>query len=284
VPVPSASPALSPLEGEALSRVLASGVLRVNVAPDAAPWSSLNNAGRPAGFDVQVARRIARQLGVDVEFTTFAMDEVLAGPWGDRWDIAMGHLLASDERVQGLQLSQPYAWDPLRIAVSESSGLTPDDMAGRALCVAAGSPAQGWLEGSVQLVNPNGDPALPPAGAVAVPSPTDADCLNALVDGTVEGWLGSGLAVVAAQLDGSPIAVSDPLAVAPVVVATGPAGSIDASLQQAVDDAIATLLGQGALARPSTRFLGDDYTVAPPSPEPLPSGEEPLPSAEEVEP
>jgi polar amino acid transport system substrate-binding protein len=223
----------------------------------------LAESGEPAGFDIQVARRIARALGVDIEFTTFPMAEVLAGTWDDRWDIAMGHLLASDERAQVLQLSQPYAWDQVRVGVSEASGLAPDDLTGRALCVAIGSPAQGWLEGTVALVDPNGVPAAPPEGALPVPSPTDADCLAALQAGTVDGWLGSGPMILAAQATDPSILVSDPLAVAPVVVATGLAGSTDSSLQQAVDDSIATFLEEGVLVRASDRFLGADLTVPP---------------------
>ena len=283
VPVTSASPGPSLLTGEALARVVESGVLRVNVAADAPPWSSLAESSEPAGFDVQVARRIARRLGVEVEFTTFPMDEVLAGAWDDRWDIAMGHLLASDERAGVLQLTQPYAWDQLRIGVSESSGFTPDDMTGLALCVAAGSPVQGWLEGTVQLVDPSGMPALPPEGSQAMPSPTDADCLDALVAGTVDGWIGSGPTVLAAQEDEPSIIVSDPLAVAPVVVATGLAGFTDTSLQLAVDGAIATFLEEGVLVRASQRFLGADHTVPPPGAEAQPPAESALPS-EEVQP
>jgi ABC-type amino acid transport substrate-binding protein len=263
-----------------LARVLASGGLRVNVPSDSPPWSSLDDSGRPNGFDVQVARRIGARLGVDVEFTSFPMDEVLSGAWDDRWDVAMGHLVAGDERTQTLQLTQPYAWDQLRIAVADSSGLAPEDMAGRGLCVAIGSPAQGWLDGALQLTALDGSPALPPAGAQAVPSPTDADCRDALAAGTVEAWLGSGPAILAAQEGDPSLLASDPLAVAPVVIATGSAGSPDTSLEQAVDDVITTLLGQGALSRPSQRFLGDDYTVPPSgqgvpaaSPSPLPSGE-----------
>jgi ABC-type amino acid transport substrate-binding protein len=242
----------------------------VNVDPDARPWSSIANSGRPVGFDVQVANRIASRLGVAVEFTMFPMTEVLAGTWDNRWDIAMGHLLATDPRTQVLQLTEPYAWDRLRIAVSESSGLTPDDMAGRALCAAIGSLAQAWLEGSVQLMDPNGVPALPPAGAQALPSPTDADCLDALAAGNVDGWIASGATITAAQERGTPILVSDPLAVAPVVVATDLAGSTDTSLTQAVDEIITTLVAEGALTRPSRRILGDDDYAVPPAAEAVP--------------
>jgi ABC-type amino acid transport substrate-binding protein len=285
VPVGSTQPGASPLGGDALARVLASGVLRVNVAPDAAPWSSSLDGDEPSGFDVQVARRIARQLGVDVAFTTFPVEDgVLAGTWDDRWDIAMGHLLASDERGQVLQLTQPYAWDQLRIAVSESSGLSPDDMAGRALCVAIGSPVQGWLDGTVTLVDQDGNPVAPPEGAQALPSPTDADCLDALVAGTVDGWIASGPTILAAQENDPTITSSEPVAIAPVVVATGLAGSSDTSLRQAVDDAITGLLDEGVLVRASRRFLGDDLTVPPLGEVPQPSGSGPVPSEEVVEP
>src|SRR4029079_2461673 len=117
-------------------------------------------------------------------------------------------------------------------------------------------PAQGWLEGTIALADPNGVPAAPREGALPVPSPTDADCLAALQAGTVDGWLGSGPMILAAQATDPSILVSDPLAVAPVVVATGLAGSTDSSLRQAVDDSIATFLDEGVLVRATAGFAG----------------------------
>ena len=91
-------------------------------------------------------------------------------------------------------------------------------------------------------MDPNGVPTLPPAGAWR--SRPHGRRVPGCPGGrrTSTGGSASGPTIVADQENGAPIIVSDPVAVAPVVVATGLAGSIDTSLQQAVDDAITTLL------------------------------------------
>jgi hypothetical protein len=88
--------------------------------------------------------------------------------------------------------------------------------------------------------------------------------------------------MIAAQENDPSIVLSEPLAVAPVVIATGVAPTTDTSLEEVVDDAITTLLDERALVRPSRRFLRGDHTMPPPD-EAQPTDQGALPS-EEVQP
>jgi len=102
----------TPAADDTLARIQAAGRLRVNIDPDHAPWSTIGDAGTPTGFDVRVATRIARLLGVDVEFTSFPLEEVVTGLWADRWDIAMGDLVVTDDRSRVLDFTQPMRGTP----------------------------------------------------------------------------------------------------------------------------------------------------------------------------
>ncbi|NOZ72764.1 MAG: transporter substrate-binding domain-containing protein, partial [Chloroflexi bacterium] len=60
----------TPAEEDLLDQVLASGKLVVSTDPNYAPQSFLNDAGELDGFDVNVAKEVAKRLGVEVEFVT----------------------------------------------------------------------------------------------------------------------------------------------------------------------------------------------------------------------
>src|SRR5204862_7510546 len=112
--------------------------------------------GAPSGFEVQLARRIGRQLGVEVTFTSFPVAAVLDGSTAGEWDLALGHLPATEPLTTTFLTTQPYAWEPLAAAVAADRAPVPDDLSGLVVCVRDGSPAQQWLDGIVTLADRDG--------------------------------------------------------------------------------------------------------------------------------
>jgi len=250
---PSPAPSASAIAGDHLAAVQAAGVLRVLVSPDDPPWSRVAASGEAVGFEVGLARRIARQLGVDVAFTT----DPVPGPW----DVALRRLLLTDASALEATFSRPYAWDPLGVAVTDGSSTAPEDLIGLAVCVTDGSVAQAWLEGRVTLVGPDGLPALPPP-VTTVPVATAEECLTTLDAGAADAWVDSRSALGAATDAGLAVG-GDVLALVPIAVAVEPAGSLDRSLVDAVDAAIVATRDDGQLERLSIRFFDTDLTVDP---------------------
>ena len=52
-----------------LSEILASGKVKIAVGENFAPFSSLGDEGEHVGFDVDVAKLIAKDLGVELELS-----------------------------------------------------------------------------------------------------------------------------------------------------------------------------------------------------------------------
>ncbi|NOZ50564.1 MAG: transporter substrate-binding domain-containing protein, partial [Chloroflexi bacterium] len=75
-----------------LDQVLESGKLVVSTDPNYAPQSFLNDAGELDGFDVNVAKEVAKRLGVKVEFVTPDWDMITGGNWSKRWDVSIGSM------------------------------------------------------------------------------------------------------------------------------------------------------------------------------------------------
>jgi ABC-type amino acid transport substrate-binding protein len=251
-----------------LGRIIAAGVLRVNVDPDDPPWSYAGAGGGRTGFDASVARAIAKRLGVEVEFTTFPLAEVVTGAWKDRFDIAISRLAITADRVGTLAFTRPYAYDPQQLAATVESGLvTIDELAGRAVCAPSLSVGLAWLSGTLALVEPPLEPAPPPPGATAFETADDADCaaIIAATGAPFDAWLASlpsQQLAIANKLPVTPL--GNPVVWAPVGVAFDPLVPDGASLIATVDDIVRQLLEDGSLSRLSTRaFAGLDLTVVP---------------------
>src|SRR5512136_3315161 len=69
-----------------LNTVKARGILRVSTDPNYKPQSFLNEKGELDGFDIDVAKEVAKRMGVKAEFTTPDWDLITSGNWGGRWD------------------------------------------------------------------------------------------------------------------------------------------------------------------------------------------------------
>lgn len=94
--------------GEALDRVMSAGVLKVATSADWAPQSFINDDNKMDGFDVDVARELAKRLGVEVEFVTPSWDIITAGRWNGRWDLSVGSMTPTKSRAEVLAFPGVY--------------------------------------------------------------------------------------------------------------------------------------------------------------------------------
>ena len=91
-----------------LQRITQTGVLRVDVAVDVPPFASLDRQGKRQGFDIELMSEIARRMGVALEWTDAAYNQLPELVRSGKVDAATGAIACSIEREQGIELSQPY--------------------------------------------------------------------------------------------------------------------------------------------------------------------------------
>jgi len=114
LPVTAADPALNTSSIENIHR---RGVLRVGFNPQVIPFSYRNARGELAGFDISYAYRLARDLGVGIEFVPFAWSDLKSHLLDHRFDVAMSGIYETNERIQTLLMSDPYFETPLALIV-----------------------------------------------------------------------------------------------------------------------------------------------------------------------
>ncbi len=169
-----------------LAEVKKRGKLLIATDANYKPQSFKNPDGSFEGFDVDVAREIAKRLGVEAEFVDVNFDIVTAGSWNGRWDINVGSMTITPERKQALYFSSPYYYTPASFVVHKDSQLASiDELAGKNVGVGAATTYLDYLQGKLTL---EGETIVKPApeGIEAKIYDTDALALTdlALGDGT----------------------------------------------------------------------------------------------------
>lgn len=247
------------------------GTIRVSTDANYEPQSFLDASGNFVGFDIDVAREIARRLNVQVEFVTPDWDLITAGNWGGQWDMSVGSMTVTRDRQQVLDFASPaYYYTPAQFAAANGSGINSwADIAGKTVCVGSATTYQQWLEGDVAgLGLPDSSfYTTPPANVTVYPLATDAECAQSIAAGRTEFsiFLTSGTVVNAAIAEGLGIykvgtaAYSENLA-----VAFDKNSSLDNStLVARVSEIIAEMHADGTLSRLSLQWFGEDLTVDP---------------------
>jgi cyclohexadienyl dehydratase len=108
-----ASAALAQAPGGAaksrLHRVLESGVLRVGTTGDFKPMSFRDpKTNEYAGHDIEVARELAKDLGVKVEFVPTEWKTLINGIQTDKYDVAMSGISMNVDRAKVAAFTVPY--------------------------------------------------------------------------------------------------------------------------------------------------------------------------------
>ena len=154
------------------------GVLHVGVVDSAVGFGYLNpETGEYEGLEVDLAKLIAKELGVDVEFTTITTST--RGQLLDSGDLDMvaATFTITDERKLSYDFTEPYYIDAQSVIVLNDSGITTiDDFDGKKIAMSAG----GTEKDSIQ--------AITDANIEFVEFADFSEAKLALTAGTVDGF------------------------------------------------------------------------------------------------
>ena len=96
-------------EGEShLQRVLDSGVLRVAMIPENPGWSVMDAEGNWVGYDVEVAKLLAQELGVELELIPTEGGNRVTMVQTDKCDVVISSFTPTLDRAKVITFSNPY--------------------------------------------------------------------------------------------------------------------------------------------------------------------------------
>jgi polar amino acid transport system substrate-binding protein len=92
---------------DTLAEIKQRGTLRVGVAM-IVPWAMHDKDGKLIGFEIDVAKKIARDLGVEVEFAPDEFRYLIPDLLDNRFDVIISNLSVSTNRAMQVNFSAPY--------------------------------------------------------------------------------------------------------------------------------------------------------------------------------
>lgn len=105
------------------------GTLRVGMSTFV-PWAMRNKEGELVGFEIDVARKVAEDMEVEIEFVPTAWDGIIPALLAGKFDVIIGGMSITPQRNLTVNFTQPYAHSGQGIAANTelASGLSwPDD-------------------------------------------------------------------------------------------------------------------------------------------------------------
>ncbi|MBP2706173.1 transporter substrate-binding domain-containing protein [Microbispora sp. RL4-1S] len=141
---------------DVLTRARASGTLRVALTEANPPWNFLDDADRPAGYDVDVARELAKRLRIgQVEFIGSDYASFIGGVLADRFDIVVSAQTITSRRREQVDFSRPYAVNDVAVFVRTGDTAIVDvgDLAGRRIAVSEGTTEADFARSAIPRAN-----------------------------------------------------------------------------------------------------------------------------------
>ncbi len=119
------------------------GTLTMATSADYPPYEFVETAGGTeeiVGFDVDIARHIATELGYDLEITNIDFNGLIPALQAGRADFVMAGMTPTEERRQNVDFSEIYYTAKQTIVAPAGSGITsPADLEGKTVGVQLGS-------------------------------------------------------------------------------------------------------------------------------------------------
>ncbi|MFZ2782207.1 MAG: amino acid ABC transporter substrate-binding protein [Rectinemataceae bacterium] len=113
--------AASPLFAQnSLDQIKAAGVIKIGTEGSYAPFTYHDSTGALVGFDVEIAREVAKRLGVRAEFIEGKWDGLIAGLDARRYDIVANEVTITEARKAKFDFSKPYIVSKAVLIVRES--------------------------------------------------------------------------------------------------------------------------------------------------------------------
>lgn len=235
-----------------LSAIKQRGYITVAMEGTWAPWTYHDEDDNLVGFDVEVAKAVADELGVDVQYQEGEWDGLLAGVQSGRYDIMVNGVGYTEERAQAYTFSDPYCYNKTALIVRGDNEdiKSLEDLKGKTTCNSANSTYQliaeeyganvldvETLDGTLEMVLAGTDRADATLNAEA----SFLDYMNAHPDANLK--------------------IVDYYPESEKVCIIMPKGDSSDSLKEAINSAIEKLRADGTLSELSNKYFGGDITA-----------------------
>ena len=138
-----------------VSAIKKRGVLRVAVFGDLPPYGWVDEHGNRVGYDVRLARQMAKDMGIKVKFTQVNANNRVDTLNSNKADIILANFTVTPERKQVVDFAKPYMKVSVGVVSPKNSPITSArQLKGKNLIVNKGTTAENYFtkKGGVELL------------------------------------------------------------------------------------------------------------------------------------
>ena len=138
-----------------VSAIKKRGALRVAVFGDLPPYGWVDDQGNRVGYDVRLARQMAKDMGVKVKFTQVNANNRVDTLNSNKADIILANFTVTPERKQVVDFAKPYMKVSVGVVSPKNSPITSaSQLKGKNLIVNKGTTAENYFtkKGGVELL------------------------------------------------------------------------------------------------------------------------------------
>ncbi len=234
--------------GDLLAEIQDRGEMTFATEGTWSPWTFHDEDDELTGFDIEVARAVAAELGAEASFAEGEWDGLLAGLDSGRFDTMANGVSVTPDREEQYDFTEPYAYNRIVVITMEDSDIASmEDLDGRQTANTLGSSYAALAEShgatNTGVDDFNQTIELLEQGRIDATLNDEVvfqDYMNAHPDAPLK----------VAAVNDEPTRIAFPLR----------KGDETASLREAMNGAIEVLRADGTLADLSIEFFGIDIT------------------------
>jgi polar amino acid transport system substrate-binding protein len=215
---------------------MAQETVRIATEGAYAPWNFLNDAGEPAGYEIDLGNAICEQAGLTCEWVINDWDSIIPNLLAGNYDLIMAGMSITDERLETIDFTQNYfPPDPSKFVAAAGAGVDPATLSGARVGVQGGTIQAAYAEENLGDAN------------TVVTFTTADQAMADLAAGNLDTILADGAylePVVAASSGAFEFVGED------VMIGNGVGGGIrkdDAELKATLDEALTALKADGTV-------------------------------------
>jgi len=168
--------------------IKAAGTVKIGMLVDFPPFGIMNQNNQPDGYDADVAKLLAKELGVEATIVPVTGPNRIPYLQSNQVDVLVASLGITEERAKNVDFSKPYAGISIGVFGAEDVAVSkPEDLSGKTIGVARASTQDTAVT------------EIAPPDATIQRFDDDASAVQALLSGQVE--LIGVSNVVAAQIE-----------------------------------------------------------------------------------
>ncbi|MDB5613134.1 MAG: transporter substrate-binding protein [Devosia sp.] len=136
------------------SAVQAQETVRIATEGAYAPWNFLNDAGEPAGYEIDLGNAICAKAAITCEFVINDWDSIIPNLLAGNYDVIMAGMSITDERRETIDFTQNYfPPDPSLFVATAGAGIDPTALEGKRVGVQGGTIQASYAEENLAAKN-----------------------------------------------------------------------------------------------------------------------------------